>query len=74
MDFTTIISIVIIGFSLAMDAFIVSICDGIAYGKNKKRKLIIVPILFAFFQALMPFLANTPAVTFANSSDFLRVS
>ena len=56
MDFTTIISIIIIGFSLAMDAFIVSICDGIAFGKTKKRKLIIIPILFAFFQALMPFL------------------
>lgn len=47
-------SVVLIGISLAMDAFAVSMCDGMIYRDLPKRKSIIIPITFGVFQALMP--------------------
>ncbi len=37
-----------------MDAFAVSICDGMVYRDLTKRKAVIMPLTFGLFQALMP--------------------
>lgn len=47
-------SVVLIGISLAMDAFAVSACDGMIYRDLPKRKSIFIPITFGVFQAIMP--------------------
>lgn len=49
-----IINSVMLGAGLAMDAFSVSVADAISEPRMKKRKLVCIPLLFAFFQALMP--------------------
>lgn len=46
--------ICLIGISLAMDAFAVSITDGMCYGNLNKRKGVTIPITFGLFQAAMP--------------------
>ena len=46
--------IVIIGFGLAMDAFAVSVCKGLAMPRRDLKKAAIIGGYFAFFQMLMP--------------------
>lgn len=59
----SIFEIVLIGISLAMDAFAVSICKGLSMKELNKKKTIIIGIYFGFFQFLMPtigyFLGNS---------------
>ena len=45
-----------LGVSLAMDAFSVSLANGLAEPKMKKRKVLLIAGMFAFFQFLMPML------------------
>ena len=52
----TVADILIIGFGLAMDAFAVSVCKGLAIGKRDLRKTVIIAAYFAVFQMLMPLL------------------
>lgn len=54
MIWSVLLSIVLSGISLAMDAFAVSICDGMVYRNLNKRKGITIPLTFGIFQALMP--------------------
>ena len=49
-----IVSIILSGISLAMDAFAVSICDGMVYRNLTKGKAVVMPITFGIFQAVMP--------------------
>lgn len=49
-----ILQIVLISVSLAMDAFAVSITDGLCYRDLKKRTGIVIPLTFGVFQAVMP--------------------
>lgn len=49
-----VLEIVLIGVSLAMDAFAVSIADGICYKGLTKGKATTIPLTFALFQAAMP--------------------
>ena len=44
----------LIGISLAMDAFAVSICKGLTIKKSIIKKGIIIGIYFGIFQGLMP--------------------
>ena len=44
----------LLGFGLAMDAFSVSVANGIANPKMRKRKGYLIAGTFAFFQLLMP--------------------
>ena len=53
-DYVNIIETIIIGISLAMDAFAVSISKGILFGKFDYKKAIIVSLYFGVFQAIMP--------------------
>lgn len=49
-----IVEIVLLGISLAMDAFAVSICKGLSMKKIDWKKAIIIGLYFGIFQALMP--------------------
>lgn len=49
-----IIEILLLGVSLSMDAFAVSICKGLSMKKINWKKAIIIGIYFGIFQALMP--------------------
>ena len=53
-DFLIIVNSVLIGLGLAMDAFSVSLANGLSEQDMKKRKAFGIAGLFAFFQGLMP--------------------
>lgn len=48
--------LVLMGIGLAMDAFAVSVCKGLAMRKVNKKQAITIGIFFGGFQALMPFI------------------
>lgn len=48
------IELFLIAVGLAMDAFAVSICKGLAMDKIKQRDALIIALWFGFFQAFMP--------------------
>lgn len=51
-----IITLLLLGVGLAMDAFAVAICMGLSMKKVKTKNAIIVGLFFGGFQAFMPFL------------------
>ena len=46
----------LLGVGLAMDAFAVSICKGLAMRKVNKKQALVIGLFFGGFQALMPFI------------------
>ena len=62
-----VVEIIIIGFSLAMDAFAVSLSKGLASGKYKIKNSIICGIWFGGFQILMPLIGCFLGEKFASS-------
>ncbi len=62
-----IVEIIIIGFSLAMDAFAVSLSKGLASVKYKIKNSIICGIWFGVFQMLMPLIGCFLGQRFASS-------
>ena len=56
LNFTFFFNSILLGIGLAMDAFSVSLANGLNEPCMKKRKMCGVAGLFAFFQALMPLL------------------
>ena len=50
--------------ALAMDAFAVAICKGLATGKVKIKHMLVVGLWFGVFQALMPFIGCTVGAAF----------
>ncbi len=69
MTFAILLSIVLSGLSLAMDAFAVSICDGMVYRDLNKRKGMVIPTTFGLFQALMPIIGFYIGLAFSNYID-----
>ena len=69
MTFAILLSIVLSGLSLAMDAFAVSICDGMVYRDLNKGKGMIIPTTFGLFQALMPIIGFYIGLAFSNYID-----
>ena len=53
-DITFVITNIMLGVGLAMDAFSVSLANGLNEPCMKKRKMFAIAGMFAFFQALMP--------------------
>ena len=53
---TVFIELLLIGIGLAMDAFAVSVCKGLAMSKVRKKEACIIALFFGGFQAFMPFL------------------
>lgn len=54
MIFGIILSVFLSGISLSMDAFAVSICNGMVYRDLNKRKIVFMPFIYGLFQAAMP--------------------
>jgi putative Mn2+ efflux pump MntP len=50
------ISLVLISIGLAMDAFAVSLTEGLAMKKLKKRNIFKIALVFGGFQAIMPYI------------------
>ena len=60
----SIIELFLIGISLSMDAFAVSICKGLSVGKIKSKHMILAGLWFGGFQALMPLIGFLLGSTF----------
>lgn len=56
MTFMFYLKSILLGLGLSMDAFSVSLANGLNEQNMKKRKMIVISCIFAFFQALMPLL------------------
>lgn len=54
LNFSIVISAVVLGIGVSMDAFAVSICKGLAAGKVNARHMLTAGLWFGGFQALMP--------------------
>ncbi len=54
LNFMFFVNSILLGFGLAMDAFSVSLANGLSEPCMKRRKLFSIAGIFAFFQALMP--------------------
>ena len=54
MTFEIIISIVLFGIALAMDAFAVSVTDGLIYSDINKKRIFFIAMTFGIMQAFMP--------------------
>ena len=54
MTFEIIIQIVLLGVALSMDAFAVSVTDGLIYSDINKKKALFIAIVFGVMQGLMP--------------------
>ena len=65
-DFSFILNSILLGVGLAMDAFSVSLADGLGDTKMRIRKMCGIAGVFAFFQALMPMLGWTCVHTVAS--------
>jgi putative Mn2+ efflux pump MntP len=59
-----VIEILLLGVSLSMDAFAVSICKGLSMKKINWKKEIIIGLYFGIFQALMPVIGYFLGTTF----------
>lgn len=65
-----IFSVFLSGISLAMDAFAVSICDGMVYRQLNKRKALAMPLTFGLFQAIMPIIGFYIGLAFQQIDAF----
>ena len=54
MTFEIIIQIILIGIALSMDAFAVSVTDGLIYQDINKKKALFIAVVFGVMQGLMP--------------------
>lgn len=54
MTFQIIIQIILLGLALSMDAFAVSVTDGLIYQDINKKKIFFIALVFGFMQGLMP--------------------
>ena len=60
----SVIELILIGISLSMDAFAVSICKGLSVGKIKPKHMLTAGLWFGGFQAFMPLLGFLLGSTF----------
>ena len=50
------LELLFLGIGLAMDAFVVAVCKGLAMRKVNKKQAVVIGLFFGGFQALMPFI------------------
>ena len=55
-----------LGFGLAMDAAAVSMCKGLAVGKDKWKHCLIAGAYFGIFQGVMPAIGYSLAIVFSS--------
>ena len=60
----SVFEIILLAVALAMDAFAVAICKGLATEKANAKHMLITGAWFGFFQALMPFIGCTLGAAF----------
>ena len=72
LNFTFFFNSILLGVGLAMDAFSVSLANGLNEPNMKKRKMCGIAGMFAFFQALMPMLGWLCVCTVAKYFDFFE--
>lgn len=60
------LTLVILSFGLAMDAFAVSISNGIAYGGTSRKMIVMTALAFGFFQGMMPTIGYFAGIAFSN--------
>ena len=74
-DFMFFFNNILIGVGLAMDAFSVSLANGLSEPDMKRRKLLLVALTFALFQAVMPLIGwvcvHTVVEKFAVIENFI---
>lgn len=58
------VELLLMGVGLAMDAFAVSVCKGLAMRKVNKKQAVIIALFFGGFQALMPFIGWALGIQF----------
>lgn len=63
----SIFTILTLSVGLAMDAFAVAICKGLALKKMSIKKALIIGGYFGFFQGAMPIIGYSLGITFKNS-------
>lgn len=61
------VELIILSVGLAMDAFAVSICKGLAMKKMKWKNAIIIGLYFGIFQAIMPLIGYLLGVKFQSA-------
>lgn len=75
MGFNFFFTNILLGVGLAMDAFSVSLANGLADHTMKRRRMLLMAGTFAFFQALMPFIGwlcvHTLAEQFETFAKFI---
>ena len=64
------LSVFLLAFGLSMDAFAVSVSDGICYPREK-QKLFLAAISFGIFQALMPLIGYFVGNTFSSYVEMI---
>ncbi|MDE6597916.1 MAG: manganese efflux pump MntP family protein [Clostridia bacterium] len=69
MAWSLVLSVFLSGVSLSIDAFAVSVCDGMVYQNLKKRNGVLIPLTFGLFQALMPIIGFYVGMAFLNYID-----
>lgn len=58
------VELLLMGVGLAMDAFAVSICKGLAMRKVNKNQAVVIGLFFGGFQAIMPFIGWALGIQF----------
>lgn len=67
----SLLEIILISIGLAMDAFAVAICKGLAMKHGSTKKGIIIALYFGIFQALMPFIGFILGIKFEKAIEIL---
>lgn len=67
----SIVEILLLGVGLAMDAFAVSICKGLAMNKVNLKQCFVIALFFGGFQALMPIIGWLLGSTFAEKIQII---
>ena len=73
MNFLFFLNSALFGVALAMDAFSVSIANGINDSKMKLNKCLLIAFVFAFFQAAMPLLGWLGVHTLVEKFTFISM-
>ena len=66
MGFNEIISVILLGVGLSMDAFAVSVCKGLGMKRLDMRQAALIALFFGGFQALMPLIGWFVGAQFAH--------
>ena len=74
LDFSFFLTSALLGLGLAMDAFSVSLANGLCYQNIKFPKASLIALIFGFFQALMPFIGWVLVSTVAKYFTFIEVA